>query len=115
MQQESTAIRRWRARTGTVLAVLLAGMGLHASALAEKNARTRATEPPLYVERDGARPLAGKSLDRIIAAAEKRHHPARVRRVEEVTLNGRRVYVLRLQKDGKIWEIKVDAESEREL
>jgi hypothetical protein len=115
MQQESTTIRRWRARTGTVLAALLLGVGLQSPALAKKGVRTWTNEPPLLVLLEGARPYAGKSLDRIIAAAEKRHHPARVRRVEEATQNGRRVYVLRMQKDGKIWEIKVDAETEKEL
>jgi hypothetical protein len=65
----------------------------------------------------GARPYAGKSkaVDRIIAAAEKRHHPARVRRVQEATVKGRVVYVLRMQAGGKVWEIQVDAETEKEL
>lgn len=115
MQKQSTAIRRWRARTGTVLAALLLGAGLQAPALAKKDIRERAGEPPLVVQRDGARTHAGKTLDRIIEAAEKRHQPARVRRVEESTFKGRRVYVLRMQKDGKVWEIKVDAETEKEL
>jgi uncharacterized membrane protein YkoI len=115
MQQESTAIRRWRARAGMALAALLVGAGLQAPALAKKVTRNNAGEAPLLVLRDGARTYAGKSIDRIIEAAEKRHHPARVRRVDETTIKGRRVYVLRMQKDGKVWEIKVDAETEKEL
>jgi hypothetical protein len=114
MQQESTSIRRWRARAATVLAVLLLSAAVHSPALARKGTRHGA-EPPLLVLLQTAQPYAGKALDRIVAAAEKRYYPARVRRVEEITVNGRRVYVLRLQKDGKIWEIKVDAETEREL
>jgi uncharacterized membrane protein YkoI len=115
MQQESTGISRWRARVGTTLAALLVGWGMQSPALAKKDIRDKAGEPPLLVQRDGARTHAGKSLDRIIEAAEKRHRPARVRRVEESTVKGRLVYVLRMQKDGKVWEIKVDAETEKEL
>ena len=98
-----------------VLAALLLGAGLQSPALARKDTRTRAEQAPLYVERDGARAHADKSLDRIIAAVEKRHRPARVRRVDEAILNGRRVYVLRMEKERKIWEIKVDVETEKEL
>ena len=115
MQQESAWIGRWRARTGTVLAALLLSASVHTPALARKDTRHKGMEPPLLVLLQSAQPHAAKSLDRIVAAAEKRHFPARVRRVEEATHNGRRVYVLRMQKDGKIWEIKVDAESEKEL
>jgi uncharacterized membrane protein YkoI len=115
MQQESTAFCRWRARVGTALAVLILGLAVQAPALAKKAPRTSSGEAPLYVEQDGARAHADKTIDRIITEAEKRHHPARVRRVEEATYKGRRVYVLRLQKDGKIWEIRVDAETEKEL
>jgi hypothetical protein len=115
MQKQSTAIRRWRARTGTVLAALLLGIGLQAPALAKKDVRGRTGEPPLVVQIDGARTHADNAVHRIIAAAEKRHHPARVRRVDESTFKGRRIYVLRMQKDGKVWEIKVDAETEKEL
>ena len=119
MQKQSTAIRRWRARTGTVLAALLLAVGVQAPALARKDTRSWTAEPPILVLLQGARPYAGnsKALDRIIAAAEKRHHPARVRRVEEETVKGRVVYVLRMQneKTGKVWPIKVDAETEKEL
>jgi hypothetical protein len=115
MQKQSTAIGRWRARAGTVLAALLLGIGLQAPALAKKDVRGRTGEPPLVVQLDGARTHAGTVLDRIIEAAEKRHRPARVRKWHEATINGRRVYVLRMQKDGKVWEIKVDAETGKEL
>jgi hypothetical protein len=119
MQQQSTAIRRWCARAGTALAALLLAVGLQSPALAGKNARSWSAEPPVLVLLQGARPYAANSkvLDRIIAAAEKRHHPARVRRVQEATFNGRVVYVLRMQRqsDGRIWEIKVDAETGKEL
>jgi uncharacterized membrane protein YkoI len=77
---------RWRARAGVALVAALLAVGAWAET----------------------------SLDNIVAAAEKRHQ-ARVRKAEPTTLNGRRVYVLRLQKDGKVWEIKVDAESGKEL
>jgi hypothetical protein len=119
MQQQSTVIRRWRARACTALATLLLTAGLQAPAFAGKNNRSWAAEPPVLVLVQGARPHAGNSkvLDRIIAAAEKRHHPARVRRVQETTVKGRVVYVLRMQRqtDGRVWEIKVDADTEKEL
>jgi uncharacterized membrane protein YkoI len=114
MQQESTAIRRWRTRAGTVLAALLVGVGLHAPAFAKKDTRNKAGERPPQVQPELVRPHAGTSLDKIIEAAEKRHG-ARVKRSEEITEKGRRIYVLRLQKDGKVWQIKVDAETGKEL
>jgi uncharacterized membrane protein YkoI len=115
MKQVSAVIVGWRARTGTVLAALLLAAGLPSTALAKKSPHQRADQVPRYEERDAARPHAGKCSDRVIAAAEKRHHPARVRKCEESTIGGRLVYVLRMQKDGKVWNITVDAQTEREL
>jgi uncharacterized membrane protein YkoI len=86
MQQEFIVGFPRRARAAVALAALLLGLGAQADA----------------------------SLDRIVAAVEKQHQ-ARVRRVEETTVKGRKVYALRLQKDGKVWEIKVDAETGKEL
>ena len=60
---------------------------------------------------------AGKaiSVDRIVAAAEQRHR-AQVVKVEETSVKGRRVYVLRLMsKEGRVWNIRVDAETGGEL
>jgi uncharacterized membrane protein YkoI len=85
MQQQVT-FRNRRARAGVALVAALLGLGAQADT----------------------------SLDRIVAAVEKQHQ-ARVRKAEPATHNGRRIYVLRLQKDGKVWEIKVDAETGKEL
>jgi uncharacterized membrane protein YkoI len=115
MQQESTTIRRWRARAGTVLAVLLVGAGLQAPAHAKKDTRNKSGEASVQEQPAAARPSAAKTIDRIIVEAESRHKPARVRKWHETTIKGRPVYVLRMEKDGKIWEIKVDAESGKEL
>jgi uncharacterized membrane protein YkoI len=115
MQQESTAIRRRRARAGTVLAALLVGLGLQAPAFAKKDTRNNSGEVPRQEQRETASPRAGTSLDKIIVAVEKRYPGARVRKADPATIDGRRIYVLRLQKDEKVWNIKVDAETGKEL
>jgi uncharacterized membrane protein YkoI len=92
--------RSWRARTGTVLPVLLIALGLLVPVGAKSHANAA---------------QAASSQDRIIAIAEKRYH-ASVVRIEESTLNGKRIYVLRLlSKEGKVWTVRVDAETGGEL
>jgi hypothetical protein len=57
---------------------------------------------------------SGAARDRIIEAVQRRHN-ARVVRVTEISLDGRRVLELRLLSDQRVWNIRVDAESGREL
>ncbi len=57
---------------------------------------------------DGAR-------DRIVESIQRKHN-ARVVKVTEIVVDGRRVYSLRLLSDGgRVWMVRVDAESGREL
>ena len=57
----------------------------------------------------------GVSLDHVIEQVEKRHS-ARVVRYETSESDGRRLYVLRLLSDqGRVWTVKVDAETGKEL
>jgi uncharacterized membrane protein YkoI len=85
------------------------------------------TEPPARSEPPAADgpPEAGRreppgltsdvSLDRVIEQVEKRHR-ARVVRYERSESDGRRVYVLRLLSDeGRVWTVKVDAETGKEF
>jgi hypothetical protein len=55
-----------------------------------------------------------EALNRIIEAVQKRYG-ARVVKVTEVTVDGRRVYDLRLLSDQRVWVIRVDADSGQEL
>jgi hypothetical protein len=68
----------------------------------------RAVEPP--------RALADKSVDRIVKDIEKKHS-AKVVSKDEREERGRKVLVLRLLSDegGRVWNIKVDAETGKEI
>lgn len=68
-----------------------------------------AVEPPAAALVDG-----GNARDRIIEAVQRRHG-ARVVRVTEVSVDGRRVLELRLLSDQRVWNIRVDAETGQEL
>jgi len=58
---------------------------------------------------------AGVSMDQAIENAQRRYK-ARVVRAEVSDSNGRRVYVLRLlSEEGRVWTIKVDAETGGEI
>jgi Peptidase propeptide and YPEB domain len=55
------------------------------------------------------------SRDRVIQEAQKRYN-AKVVRVTEATVAGRRAYELRLLSDqGRVWTVRIDAESGQEL
>jgi uncharacterized membrane protein YkoI len=61
----------------------------------------------------GAQPRAqgGMSLDAVVQMVQQRYN-ARVVRAETRQENGRTVYVLRLlNADGKVWTVRVDADS----
>lgn len=53
---------------------------------------------------------AGMSLDQAVAMVERRFK-ARVVRADVRDEKGRRVYVLRLLSDERVWTVRVDAES----
>jgi uncharacterized membrane protein YkoI len=53
---------------------------------------------------------AGISLDQAVAMVERRFK-ARVVRADVRDEGGRRVYVLRLLSDDRVWTVRVDAES----
>jgi hypothetical protein len=62
-----------------------------------------------------AAPLADSDArDRIVEAIQRKYN-ARVVRVTESTVDGRRVYELRLLSDERVWMVRVDAETGREL
>jgi uncharacterized membrane protein YkoI len=118
MQQESTAKRRWRARAGIGLPVLLVALVLQVPAMAAGKADHRQmaeTPPPPPAMREPPRPQSGLSEAKIIAIAEKRYN-AKVMSVKETTINDRRVYLVRLMSKGKdILNRKLDAETGEEL
>lgn len=62
-------------------------------------------------ERADARTQGGTSLDAAVQMVQQRYK-ARVVRAETRQENGRTVYVLRLlNTDGKVWTVRVDADS----
>jgi uncharacterized membrane protein YkoI len=64
--------------------------------------------------KDAAAESREMSLDQAVAMAEKRHK-ARVVRAETTSVDGRRVYVLRLlSEEGRVWTVKVDAATGQE-
>ncbi|RYG70759.1 hypothetical protein EON77_13550 [bacterium] len=64
----------------------------------------------LWAVRHGASPV-----DQIIEQVERRHR-AHVVRVGQEEIDGRRIYVLRLLSDqGRVWTVRVDAETGREI
>lgn len=133
MQPPVRARGRWRHWTGRVLPVLGAALLTMAPAHAkDKRKRHQDTESPAQAEpparsepppgdappRDSLREpphaTSGVSLDRVIEQVEKRHH-ARVVRYEKSASDGRLLYVLRLLSDeGRVWTVKVDAETGQE-
>jgi len=68
-----------------------------------------AIDPPIAILAD-----TGNARDRIIEAVQRRYG-ARVVRVTELNVGGRRVLELRLLSDQRVWNIRVDAESGQEL
>jgi hypothetical protein len=91
---------------------LLASHAVPASALP---ARTQpAPMPPGAVADDTAATTGDESLKRILESVQKRYN-ARVVKVTDIVVEGRRAYELRLLSDQRVWTIRVDAESGQEL
>jgi uncharacterized membrane protein YkoI len=58
-------------------------------------------------------PTRGVSLDEAVRTVERRYH-ARAVKAETVISGGRRVHEIRLlNADGKVWKVRVDAETGR--
>jgi hypothetical protein len=58
--------------------------------------------------------FADEALERIVEAVQKRYN-ARVVKVTEVMVDGKRAYELRLLSDQRVWTVRVDAETGQEL
>jgi len=113
MQQGAKALRQaGRDRAGKRVPALLVVLTWFACAVAQAGVQFTlpAAEPPLGL-REPPRLMAQLNLDRAIEAAERRYR-ARVVRAEEVTIQGRRFYVLRMLSDeGRVWTVRVDADT----
>ena len=69
----------------------------------------------LLPDSPGASALADDGgRDRIVDAIQRKYH-ARVVKVTEIVVEGRRVYALRLLSDERVWVVRVDAETGREV
>ncbi len=102
------------------LPVLCVALGLHVPALAMSEPRGDKGDKNIQVPRQGLRESAraseGLSKDRIIAMVEKRYAGAKVLKADEGNHKGRRIYVLRLlSKEGRVKDVRVDAETGSEL
>ena len=65
--------------------------------------------------REPPRMMAGISMDQAIDIAQRRYK-ARVVRADVSEAKGRRVYVLRLLSDqGRVWTVRIDAETGSEI
>jgi uncharacterized membrane protein YkoI len=122
MVEGATATRR-RRQAGSMLPALVIGWSVALlpvqSAQAGEGWRAfRPEGPPVLGVREPPRlaATAGVSVDRVIAEVERRYK-ARVVDHKEVEVNGRRVIVLRLysEKDGRVWTVRIDAETGREV
>lgn len=94
------------------LALVLAGSLISGAASAHGQGVVPPTEDarPAQVRGQG-----GLSLDAVVQMVQQRYN-ARVVRTETRQENGRTVYVLRLlNADGKVWSVRVDADSGAEL
>ena len=86
---------------------IAAARGSHHHSAQEILTQTNAREHP--------QAQSGVSMDQAIESAQRRYK-ARVVRAEVSESNGRRFYVLRLlSEEGRVWTIKVDAETGGEI
>jgi hypothetical protein len=109
------------ARTGRKLPVLALALLLAPLAGAgESSGPGRVFEreaAPVQGIREAPRAAAEKSTDRIVRDVEKKHKAKVIKDPEVRQIDGRRVLVLRLydEKKGRVWEVRVDAETGKEL
>lgn len=104
--------------TGRRLPVLAAVL-LAPAAATPSQAATPVFDPdeaPVQSVREPPRPLADKAVDRIVRDVEKKNPRAKVVRQEVKEEKGRKVLVLRMLSDeGKVWNVRVDVASGKEL
>lgn len=117
MSPQGTSIPR--RRTGRWLPVLAVSVLLAPVAGAmEKRDMGPVFEPddvPVQGIRQPPRAMAEKSSDRIVRDIERRHKAKVVKVSEERDDDGRRVLVMRLVDDKRVKEVRVDAETGKEL
>lgn len=98
-----------------VLALLLLGPVAHAlEQPGGQPARVGVPDAPVQAIREPARPLADKTVDRIVQDIERKYR-AKVQRLDRAVEDGREVLVLRLLSDERVWTVRVDAATGREL
>lgn len=113
MQRESTVQRLVRCLRAGTLPALFAMVLLGPPATLAGHKHEQLAQPAQGI-REPPR-MSGISLDRAISMAEQRYN-ARVVRTEESNVNGRRVYVLRLlSQEGRVWKVRIDAETGGEM
>ena len=88
--------------------MILAGTLVCGAASAHRQGAVPLTEAAGHAQ---TRAQGGLSLDAVVQMVQQRYN-ARVVRAETRQENGRTVYVLRLlNADGKVWTVRVDADS----
>jgi uncharacterized membrane protein YkoI len=88
--------------------MILAGSLVCGAASAHRQGAVPLTEAAGHAQ---TRAQGGLSLDAVVQMVQQRYN-ARVVRAETRQENGRTVYVLRLlNADGKVWTVRVDADS----
>ena len=88
--------------------MILAGSLVCGAASAHRQGEVPLTEAAGHAQ---TRAQGGLSLDAVVQMVQQRYN-ARVVRAETRQENGRTVYVLRLlNADGKVWSVRVDADS----
>lgn len=98
-----------RGRAGRMLPALLVALLPAGLALALE------APPPAQGIAEPPRSTADRTVDKIIQKIEEKH-AAKVVKKDERTEKGRKVLVLRLLSDeGRVWQVKVDVESGKEL
>lgn len=122
MKRAATADRRTTSRLAAgVLVALCATLAVQPVAqamelqLQRSSGKDKKLEPP--PKREAAAPRPGLSVDRLIKQVQTQHK-ARVINVgkEKRTKDGRSYYEMRLlSEEGRVWTIKVDAESGKTL
>ncbi|MDQ2639579.1 MAG: hypothetical protein M3Y79_03210 [Pseudomonadota bacterium] len=104
-------------RTLPALAVVL--LAVPASAQAPKGVPPvfQPAAAPAQGIREPTRPLAGDTTDRIVRQVEARHGAKLMKNPKEREIKGRKVLVLTLLDDrkGRVFEVRVDVETGKEL
>jgi hypothetical protein len=107
----------WAGRILPALAVMLLALPASAQAPGGGPPVFRAGAAPVQGIREPARPLAGDVTDRIVRDVEARHGAKLMKNPKEREIKGRKVLVLTLldDKKGRVFEVRVDVETGKEL